>query len=198
MNNFHDSVLPNYISYYAKGGPSFTTELVTTLGGRETRLAMRDVPLNYYSIKDYRITIKQFTELNNFFYARFGMAYAFKFYDYTDNKVVGQHIAKGDNHSRSFNLIKSYGDENSNVIRRIFKPIADTVKIYIDSNAIEHFILTENGVIELEAPLPQNSMLTANFCFYMVVRFANDKLHYSMQCENSVIIEDLNFIEVIL
>lgn len=198
MYNFHDAILPSYLSYYAKGGPGFTTELATTYGGREARLAMRGVPLNHYFIKNHRITIKQFTELNNFFHARFGMAYAFKLYDYVDNEVVNQHIANGDGQSISFNLIKTYGDEISQVIRRIFKPISDTVKIYIDGNVLQNFTLKEEGVIELETPLSLDAVLTASFCFYMIVRFANDKLHYSMQCKNSVIIEDLNFIEVIL
>lgn len=108
MASYHNVVFPEEISYGSKGGPQFKTSIVTLASGKERRniewskvRAMYDVS---HGIKDP----DQMIELRNFFYARYGMAYSFKFRDWGDCEIFNQNLGVGDGTNKKFQIIKSY------------------------------------------------------------------------------------------
>ena len=74
----------------------------------------------------------QIDELIAFFRARRGKAYGFRFKDWTDYKATGQLLGTGDDAQTQFQLVKHYPSGSVIEVRTITKPVAGTVKVYLD------------------------------------------------------------------
>ena len=74
----------------------------------------------------------QIDELIAFFRARRGKAYGFRFKDWTDYKATGQLLGTGDDALTQFQLVKHYPSGSVIEVRTITKPVAGTVKVYLD------------------------------------------------------------------
>ena len=74
----------------------------------------------------------QIDELIAFFRARRGKAYGFRFKDWTDYKATGELLGTGDDALTEFQLVKHYPSGSMIEIRTIIKPVAGTVKVYVD------------------------------------------------------------------
>ena len=74
----------------------------------------------------------QIDELIAFFRARRGKAYGLRFKDWTDYKATGQLLGTGDDALTQFQLVKHYPSGSVIEVRTIAKPVAGTVKLYLD------------------------------------------------------------------
>lgn len=108
MAAFHEVLFPTDISYGSAGGPRFKTNIFTADSGYEQRnIDWQNVRCEY----DVSQAIKQQAQmdtLTQFFMARFGRAYGFRFFDWNDYQISNQQIGVGDGATTVFQMVKTY------------------------------------------------------------------------------------------
>jgi len=126
---FHDVQFPTSISYGAVGGPKFNTVITSTKSGWESRnIAWSETRAEYdvsHAIKDQ----DDLDSLLDFFYARFGQAFAFRFKDWTDYRIVAEGLGAGDGIKVTFDIQKQYDSGGFVFNRRIFKPVLFPIEL---------------------------------------------------------------------
>jgi uncharacterized protein (TIGR02217 family) len=196
MINFHNVKLPNFLALHAKGSPVFATSVATTASGREARLSDRLLCLQKYTISNCRLSPGQFEEFNGFFRARKGRQYSFCMRDFADclihNKLMPE--ASG----QIFKVFKIYPDQLEPYARRITKLVPGSVALSaagldIRPQEIDH----QAGIVMLESPLQDGHTLMINARFDVQVRFSSDDFKYSIHLDGSIIIDDLEMLEVL-
>jgi len=190
---YHDVLLPDFLTVHLKGGPVFFTSTASTISGREIRTYERQNSIQKYSLVGCKLSHDEFQRFNSFFRARIGCAYAFRIKDHADFKINNQVIAVGDGVTREFELYKSYEDDACSYRRRI-SAIRDGT---LDSNfEIEH-IDRINGILNTRDVMPDGVQLIISAEFDVWVRFASDEFRYSSASDGSLLIEELGLVEVI-
>ena len=195
--NYHDISLPKFIEIFAVGRFEFATSHVSTLSGREIMKLDREDSRQKYLIKNCRLSQAEFEQFNNFFRARRGMQFAFRFRDYSDYQVNKQFIAQGNGQFLDFQLFKLYDDPIAPYFRNITKPVKDTIKLYIDDEEITAIINYDTGIIKLNNPLLQGQTLVADFIFDIAVRFNNDSFEYTYSKDGSKELSTIELCEVV-
>jgi len=111
---FQNIRFPTDISYGATGGPKFNTTVLTLSSGHEKRnINWSSVRCEYdvaYGIK----TQSQMDDVRDFFYARRGRAYGFRFRDWSDYELVRQSIGSTDTATQTFQVYKRYTNNSVN------------------------------------------------------------------------------------
>lgn len=182
---------------FAVGGPHFASSIASTISGRELIIMDYEFAKQKYLIRECMLSELEFEQFNSFFRARKGMAIAFRFRDPMDYKVVRQQIAVGDDKQRSFPLVKLYEDKISTYCRRITKPVERSVRLFKNNTEIFPNIDYDKGIIKLDSPLMFNEILVADFMFDVVVRFGADSFDYRFAKSGTVVLSDIELIEVI-
>jgi uncharacterized protein (TIGR02217 family) len=125
----------------------------------------------------------QIDELIAFFRARRGKAYGFRFKDRTDYKAAGQLLGTGDDAKTQFQLVKHYPSGSVIGVRTITKPVAGTVKIYLDG--VEQLsgssVDTTRGLVTFDTPRAQGVEVTADFEFDVPARFDTDHMAVTIE-----------------
>lgn len=142
--SFHDVRLPTDFSRGATGGAGFRTTIVETGSGAEKRNSEWDYARYRWTISIESWNPTRLAELIAFFHARQGRAYGFRFQDPTDfyvgmvwdytglNYSTPVLISEGTGAQTAFKLVKRYVSGPTTVVRRITRPVAATVKVYLD------------------------------------------------------------------
>lgn len=194
-----DLIFPESISMKSTYTIEYKTTVCTAKNGYELRIANIDYPLLSYNIINDLKSKTEIENLVNFFKLTKGKAIGFKFKDWLDYKVNSQVIATADGENKDFQLIKTYLLGNHVQIRKITKPIEGTVKIYV--NDIEDktniSIDYEKGLVSFSSAPANNSIIKADFEFYVPVRFDTDKLDITMKNSKYGEIKELKIIEII-
>ena len=190
---YHDILLPDFITIHLKGGPVFSTATASTISGREIRVYERQNALQKYSLEGCRLSHDEFQRFNGFFRARLGCAYAFRIRDHADFRIENQIIATADGASQEFEIYKIYEDAACGYRRKIAAIRSDK----IDANFNIESIDRENGVIHTKDILASGEALVVTAEFDVWVRFASDEFRYSSSADGSILIEDLGLVEVI-
>jgi uncharacterized protein (TIGR02217 family) len=180
---FAEVQFPPDISYGSKGGPMFSTDIVTTFSGHEQRNINWQETRARYDISSGIKTEAQWQHLIAFFRARRGRAIGFRYKDWSDYKGVNQLIGKGDRDKKEFQLVKQYVNGGYNYTRIINKPVNNNIcKIYIDSMLIERGFSIDftTGIIIFDQPPRNSEEITADFEFDVAVRFDTDHLDFSI------------------
>lgn len=108
MAAFHEVLFPADISYGSAGGPKFKTTIFTADSGYEQRnVDWQKVRCEYNASQAIK-TVEQMTQLTQFFMARFGRAYGFRFKDWNDFQLSNQTIGAGDGTTTVFQIVKTY------------------------------------------------------------------------------------------
>jgi uncharacterized protein (TIGR02217 family) len=132
---FHEVQFPTDISAGATGGPGFHTTILTLSSGFEQRNVDWSKARATYDVSHACKTDAQISALINFFNARRGKAYGFRFKDWLDFRAPFWTTTPGDIYTlptlftttgalTTFQLTKSYGDGGGTYIRTITKPVA--------------------------------------------------------------------------
>jgi uncharacterized protein (TIGR02217 family) len=125
----------------------------------------------------------QIDELIAFFRARRGKAYGFRFKDWTDFKAIGQLLGTGDGTQTEFQLVKHYPSGSVIEVRTITKPVAGTVKVYLDG-ALQlsgWSVDTTTGLVTFGIPPALGIEVTADFEFDVPVRFDTDHMAVTIE-----------------
>jgi uncharacterized protein (TIGR02217 family) len=180
---FDDVQFPIEIGQDASVAPSFSTNIVTSASGYESRnVNWAQARLRFDAGPGVRGE-SELETLLSFFRARRGPAVAFRFRDPFDNSsnamsgtptAIDQIIGTGDGNSISFALTKDYGAGEQ---RRITRPVAGSVRVAVNgAEATTGWVLHDKGVVQFDSPPAAGASVTAGFLFDVPVRFANDQI----------------------
>lgn len=181
MNNFLEIQFPADISYGAIGGPEFFTDIITCNNGLEIRNINWQSPKLRFNLSPAIKTKEQLDEIIAFFRICHGKALGFRFKDWSDFKLEKQQIAIGNNIDKKFQLIKTYSIGEIKSIRKITKPIKDTVKIYLNDKKIKTDIDYSTGIVTFETAPKNGEKIAVDSEFDVPVRFDIDKLSTSIE-----------------
>ena len=175
---FHEVRFPEDISFGSTGGPGYSTDVVTMKNGSEQRNINFTQPKCKYNVALGVKTAKQMAAVIEFFHARKGRAFGFRYKDWTDYRAKGQLIDTGDGAKNKMQLIKTYESGGFTTIRRIRKPVADTVQVYFDDVEAPHgwTVDTKSGVITFDTPPKKGVRVSCDFEFDVPVRFDTDQM----------------------
>jgi uncharacterized protein (TIGR02217 family) len=180
---FDDVSFPIEIGQEASVAPGFSTNIVTSASGFESRNAnWAQARLRFDAGPGVRGDAELKTLLG-FFRARRGPAVAFRFrdpYDNSSNSMTeaptagDQVIGSGDGLTDRFALTKVYG---SGERRRITRPVAGSVRVALNGTELTTgWTLQDKGVVEFAAAPAAGVAVTAGFLFDVPVRFAEDRI----------------------
>jgi uncharacterized protein (TIGR02217 family) len=183
MSGFHEARFPDNIAYGATGGPEFATTVVATGAGHEKRNVKWAEARGRWDVASGLKKQVQIDELIAFFRARRGKAYGFRFKDWTDHKATGQLLGTGDDAKTQFQLVKHYPSGSVIEVRTITKPVAGTVKVYLDG--VEQLsgwsVDTTTGLVTFGTPPALGVEVTADFEFDVPVRFDTDHMAVTIE-----------------
>jgi len=142
--SFHEVQFPVGISQGAVGGPRFSTSIISLSSGSEHRNINWMKSRGEWDVSHGLRTQEQVEQLLDFFHARFGKAYGFRFKDWSDYRLPRWRTFPGDmfglpvflttdGTTRTFQRTKAYGDVGATYIRPITKPVAGTVQLLNNS-----------------------------------------------------------------
>lgn len=197
MESFSEERFPTDISYGMSGGPTFKTDIVTTNSGHEYRNVAYKSSRYKYQLASVIKTEVQLEEVVSFFKSMKGRAIGFRFKDWLDYKALKQFQAVADGYTQEFQLIKSYNAGAMKTVRKITKPVTNTVEIFIDGNKADNIITDyHTGKFTFAISPKEGSVITANFEFDVPVRFDNDAILTTIQSYGVQLVEDIALVEV--
>lgn len=193
---FHNVRLPDEVEKGASGGPEFQTTIIALSSGGEQRNVDWGEARHGWEL-GYGIDSKEFyAAVRAFFFARRGMAHTFLFKDWSDYSFTAELQGIGDGDNRTFQLIKTYeNDGPAPYIRRITRPVLDTVHWYVDGvevGAVHQGL----GVYLLDAAPAEDALVTASCEFDMHVRFDVDQFNLTLEQVNAGQVSSLPIKEV--
>ncbi|TWF56998.1 DUF2460 domain-containing protein [Neorhizobium alkalisoli] len=194
MAGFHEVRFPLRLALGASGGPVRRTDIVNLSNGREQRnQRWRDSRRSYDAGSGIRSTTDLY-EVLEFFEARAGQLYGFRFRDPLDWKscapggvvsAMDQILGAGDGATAAFELLKTYADFAGSWARRISKPVAGSVLVAVagaSKPAGSFAVDAVTGVLTFASGHvpPAGAVITAGFEFDVPVRFDIDRIDVSL------------------
>ena len=216
--NFLDIQFPTDISYGAMGGPVFNTHIIETTSGNEQRNINWHTSLSEYNVGHLIKTRKQMEKVISFFRIMKGRAIGFRFKDWLDYKIentplivkkISHYDSALDRNITYFksNIIKRYSINNNTYIRKITKPVQDSIILTaktstssrtIDiANTIQSQIDFNTGEITLyDYQFNNYEELLCSCEFDVPVRFNTDSIHASITDKDTFNIPNIKLKEI--
>lgn len=205
---FSEERFPIDLAFGSVGGPERQTEIVTLGSGKEERnQRWRRSRRRYeagYGVK----TLDELHAVTAFFEARRGQLQAFRFRDAADWKSCppsktpaadDQRIGVADGQQTDFPLFKQYGLGASPYLRRINKPVLNTVTVAVDGVVDSSVAVdVENGVVTFATAPANGAEITAGYVFDVPVRFDTDRLAISIAAFDAGEVPSVPLLEVLL
>ena len=209
MSGFHDILFPIKMARGATGGPVRSTSVKTSASGKEARNTALYNSRRRYEISSKGSNIDELSEIIDFFEARMGRLYAFRFKDPLDNKScapssvpsgMDQEIGTSDGAETAFQLVKKYGDAKGEYVRKITKPVLNSVIVSIDGLTIsptEYTVDYQTGSLTFNAAPTSGATIKAGYQFDIPVRFDNDALDFALDGFGAGHLSSIALLEVI-
>lgn len=180
--SFVETRFPDDISYGSSGGPEYATDVVATESGYEQRNINWEAARARYNVAHGVKTQAQLDALIAFFRARKGRAVGFRFKDWADFQGIGVSLGTGTGAQTQFQLIKRYQSGGVEEVRAVTKPVAGTVKLYLNSVLQNSGVSvnTATGMVTFSSPPGSGVAVSADFEFDVPVRFDTDRLSASL------------------
>jgi uncharacterized protein (TIGR02217 family) len=177
MQAFDDVQFPLALGREAEVMPEFSTAIVTSAGGHETRNASWAGGRTRYDVGPGIRSEADIATLLAFFRARLGPARGFRLRDPFDassgaGSALDQRLGEGDGIATQFPLVKHYGEG----LRRITRPVSGSVRVAVNGVETAAFSVVAGGVVALDVAPVAGAVVTAGFVFDVPVRFAEDRL----------------------
>lgn len=200
---FHDVRLDESIALNYVGGPTFNTSVVPLVSGFETRNINWAKGRGEWDL-GFPMDVDQYEAILDFFYARQGRAFAFRFKDWSDYTIgddatdVRQSIGTGDGTTTDFQIFKRYSSGGVNYDRTITKIVSGTTRVWV--NSVEQVsgwsvnLLT--GLITFSVAPTNTHDISVLTEYDVPVRFVNDQLKVSMPYHALASIPSIPVIEV--
>jgi uncharacterized protein (TIGR02217 family) len=204
---FHEVRFPDDISRGARGGPERRTQIVELASGDEERNASWADSRRRY---DAAYGIRRADDLAAviaFFEARNGRLHGFRWKDWGDYRSglpsapvtpIDQVLGTSDGTTTAFQLVKRYESGAQAWVRRIGKPVADTVRVAragVEATSGWSVDAT-TGVVTFAAAPAAGVLVTAGFEFDVPVRFDTDRLDVTWDLDRLGSIASIPLVEV--
>lgn len=190
-----DELFPLKISLGAKGGPVWNTRILTSSSGHEQRLRLWSEPLYRWEIELNAWTDTELADLLAFWNLVGGMEGTFRFKDWTDhwcgmNQTSGGlvygtpvQIGAGDGTKAVFQLTKSYTRGPLTWSRRITRPVASTVKVYLGGvlQTSGYTLNASTGAVTFASAPGSGVAVSWAGEFHVAARFATDTLSLGLK-----------------
>lgn len=213
MASFHEIQFPASISQGAVGGMRFNTSIVALSSGSEHRNVNWSKSRGEWDVKHGLKTQTQIEQLIDFFAARFGKAYGFRFKDWLDYRVPRWEFTPGDlfglpvffttdGTTSTFQLTKVYGDTGGTYTRTISKPVAGTLQLLnngVQINTPADFTVdTTTGIVTLSTAIRSTTgHQIAGACeFDVPVRFDTDDMKANITTTEIYAWESIPVVEI--
>lgn len=179
MATFHEVRLPVDLELGAVGGPQFKTTVLELYSGYEQRNVNWSRTRGQWDV-GYGVRDRDdMDSLIEFFYARQGKAYGFRFKDWTDFEIAtAQTIGTGDGSTTDFQIYKRYSSGGYYYDRDIYKLVSGTTKVYKDGvQQTVNFSVDDNtGIVSFAIAPSAGEDITVVCEFDVPVRFDIDHL----------------------
>jgi len=181
-DDFDDVRFPEEISFGSSGGPMFSTDVVRMSSGFEQRNVNWSYPLERWNVAWGVKSPEDLALLVAFFYARQGRARGFRFKNQDDYFATLSEIGIGDSVEVLFQLVKNYTSGPRTFARKISRPVATTVDIFVDAvlqtENVDYTVDYDTGIVLFASASipPNNDVITASFEFDIPMRFDTDEL----------------------
>jgi uncharacterized protein (TIGR02217 family) len=178
--SFHEILFPEDISYGSSGGPGFNTTVIELSSGHEQRNINWSEAKATYEAQHGVKTRAQMEELIDFFWARRGKAFGFRFKDWADFQMVGEPIGTGDGIKTIFQVIKTYEPSGYPYQRIIRKLNPGSVVVYDNAVLVPQpagcTVDNNTGLITFAIPPVTGHVITIVGEFHVPVRFDIDDM----------------------
>lgn len=170
-----DVRLPIDVERGVRGGPVFRTTIVSLANGDEKRNIEWEVRRGVWNV-GYGIQKRdQMDSVYDFFHARYGRAYGFRFRDWMDYSVKEGPTLEVVGEPTKRQLARLHTDTIRPYIREVRYPDLSTLKVYIDNVITAAYTVEPLGVIAFTGGDPGENVLTT-FEYDVPVRFDTDTL----------------------
>ncbi len=127
MIGFHNTRFPEDVSWGSSGGPHFKTQIFESFRGFEKRNVDWAQPIMKFNVAYGVKTDVQTLSVLNFFNARQGRAYGFRYKNWGNYRIQSAAIATGDGLSTRLPMWKFYGFQGARMYKRLRKIVVGSV-----------------------------------------------------------------------
>lgn len=171
---------PVLIASGPQGGPTFSTDVVTLIGGEEQRNQNWTESRHEYDVSQGIKSDAQFSEIGAHFRQARGKAHKFRFKDWGDFKTVQADGVVETITGTTFQMQKQYGQEVDFIeLRRITRPVSGSIKVWLSSvlatESSDYTLDYETGILTIASgPSATNVQWAGEFD--VPCRYDTDKL----------------------
>ncbi len=207
--SFHEIQFPTDISKGSAGGPERRTDIVTLRSGFEERNTIWKHSRRKYDASLGLQSLDDLHEVLEFFEARSGRLYAFRWKDWADYRSGpprrttssdDQLIGVGDGSETAFQLVKRYTSGGVEYVRDIRKPVAGTVDVEVNGAAqgegSDYTLDYTTGIITFASAPSSGHSIKAGYWFDVPARFDTDYLGISVDAFEAGAIPAIDILEV--
>jgi uncharacterized protein (TIGR02217 family) len=193
-------VLPRFpaaLAYGAQGGPGFSTDVVLTADGQESRNINWAEARCRWDVGSIHRTKAEIEVLIAFFHAATqGQEGLFLFRDFTDD-TFDNAIAVGDGATSTFPLVKVYATGPYTSTRRLTRPIEGTVGVRLNGALVSGWTLdSSTGLLTMAAAPAAGVVVSASGTFEVLCRFAQDVLPVTRVAPDAYSCGNMEIVEV--
>lgn len=186
MSNAVFPSLPG-LTFPLKRTPTFSTTLMQSISGRETRVSKWSSPRYTYELVFSALRTdalyQEMQILQEFFLARQGSFDSFLYNDVDDNFVQGQVLGLGNGFNTTFQLVRAFGGPSAKFIDAVLAPNIVT-NVYLNGgiqNPTSYTVSTWGnasnlppGVVTFNGAPGVGQVVSADFTYYFPCRFDAD------------------------
>lgn len=203
MIGFHEIRFPEDVSWGSKGGPVFKTQVFTSLRGYEKRNVDWSQPMMKFNAAYGIRTDVQIMNVLNFFNARQGQLFGFRYKNWCNYRIRNAPFATGDGFNKRLPIYKFYTiSPEARHYKRLRKIVRGSVRgVTVSGNplveGVDFNIDYDSGEIALNyAPGYGVGVFCENLEFDEPVRFDDDSVKNVIDAFNNNNLSDLSLIGV--
>lgn len=168
------------------GGPTFSTQIVPLMSGREKRNARWKQPRHAFSAPFQNIGQDAFRQIKKMFLLCRGSAFAFRFKDENDSEADQAQFAVADGVRTRFQLGVQHFEAGREFFREVHALVSEPVITANGSVVGSGFTVDlDRGTIEFNTPPAAGAVLRWTGDFEVWVRFASDELSFTLDNPNA-------------
>jgi uncharacterized protein (TIGR02217 family) len=188
---------PAALAYGAQGGPGFSTDVVLTADGQESRNVNWAEARCRWDVGSIHRSKADIEALIAFFHAAAqGQEGLFLFRDFTDD-TFDNPVGTGDGGTAEFQLVKVYATGPYASTRRLTHPLEGTVGVRLDGALVSGWSLDySTGLLTLASAPGAGVVVSAAGTFEVLCRFAQDVLPVTRVAPDAYSCGQMEIVEV--
>lgn len=202
MIGFHEVRFPEDVSWGSKGGPVYKTQVFTSHRGYEKRNVDWSQPMMQFDVAYGIKTDQHILNVINFFNARQGRLFGFRYKNWCNFRIKDGPIATGDGFSNRLPMWKFYGFPGNRHYKRLRKIVRGSVRgvqVGLEPvvEGVDFRIDYDSGEIVVNDPPGYGIPIMAqNLEFDEPVRFEEDSVENVIEQYNNNVLNSLDLVSV--